>query len=100
MLNIQWLITWHLFYSHKQWRKEAKKQRRKKIRKKQAQERDKQLEIEESKKLKDPTYLTWLVEQKALELMREEAEESLKMENNKKWLEIEKADQEKFLIEF
>lgn len=49
-----------------------------------------------SKKLKDPTYLTLLAEQKALELFRQQEEETLQNETNEKWLRSDLLCQKKF----
>lgn len=85
-----------LAFSHKEWRKCAKKARRKRIRQSRARERDKKLAEEESRKLKDPTHLTWLAEQRALELFQEEEEEIQRQENHRKWLEAEQEAQTAF----
>ncbi|XP_059490479.1 U2 small nuclear ribonucleoprotein auxiliary factor 35 kDa subunit-related protein 2-like isoform X1 [Neocloeon triangulifer] len=79
---------------HKEWRKEAKKQRRKKIRQKSAKERQKELLNAES----NPCAQAWLKEQEdADEAIR--TEEMLQSEkNNLKWMQEELRAQQEFKV--
>ncbi|KAG4065396.1 hypothetical protein HA402_002794 [Bradysia odoriphaga] len=80
--------------SHKEWRKIAKKMRRKKCREKSAKERDRLLEMDKT----TPSYRTWLAEQEALELAKEESAEHLRQETHRKWLEYDNLVQEQWKI--
>ncbi|GAB0089068.1 hypothetical protein DMENIID0001_035470 [Sergentomyia squamirostris] len=82
--------------SHKEWRILAKKMRRKKVRQKNAQERDREEEEDEAIKLSDPTYLTWMAEQNALELFLEEEQELQRQETHRKWVEADEKSQKAF----
>uniref|UniRef100_A0A1B0CLP2 Uncharacterized protein n=1 Tax=Lutzomyia longipalpis TaxID=7200 RepID=A0A1B0CLP2_LUTLO len=81
---------------HKEWRRRAKKLRRKRIRQQAARKRDEEEAAEEEKKLKDPTYLTWLAEQRALELFQEEEDELRHKADHQMWLDREKEAQQHF----
>lgn len=46
--------------------------------------------LEKKRKLKDPTYLTWLAEQRALELIHEEAADEHQKETHQRWQDYDK----------
>lgn len=48
--------------------------------------------------MNNPTYVTWLAEQEALELVREQSEEHLRQETDRKWQEYDKLVQERWNI--
>lgn len=45
---------------------------------------------EKNRKLRNPTYLTWLAEQRALELIHEEAAKELQKETHQKWQDYDR----------
>lgn len=53
---------------------------------------------ENSLNMKNPTYLAWLAEQEALELVREQQEEHLRSETHRQWQEYDKLVQEKWKV--
>lgn len=55
------------------------------------------LYVEDAVTMKNPTYLTWLVEQKALELIEEEELEQQNAIENAKWLEYDAQIQQKWM---
>ncbi|XP_026481061.1 U2 small nuclear ribonucleoprotein auxiliary factor 35 kDa subunit-related protein 2-like [Ctenocephalides felis] len=81
---------------HKEWRKIAKKFRRKRLRQAFAKARDEEQEKLQSLLEKDPKYIVWQTEQKALELFKKQEEERIRDEEHKKWLENELEAQKKW----
>lgn len=46
--------------------------------------------LENKRKMQSPTYLTWITEQRGLELFHEEAVEELRKETHQKWQDYDR----------
>ena len=75
--------------SHKEWRRQAKRERRRRLRRKAAQERDADAEHLKKKLQNTTEYLTWVKEQEDKEKHQQSIQEQEHVEREQKWLKDE-----------